>query len=182
MFGLFEPTECPRPYTEKHLDKDINPKRINSRKIYGGNPPLFCAVKSRNVTIVKKLISAGADVNMNGGGYNSRDCGAKLIPHYLADHSDILKVLVDAGIDLNKGSPLQCAAETEDLHLAKLLLKYGANVNHRCQFGKTPVQAAAARGTNEMLKLLSMFENFMKRPNHFLGCNSIGLKFRNLIF
>ena len=23
MFGLFEPSECPRPYTEKHLDKDI---------------------------------------------------------------------------------------------------------------------------------------------------------------
>jgi ankyrin repeat protein len=42
----------------------------------------------------------------------------------------------------------------EDIKTVKSLIKSGANVNCKDEFGRTPVQAAAARGKSKVLKFL----------------------------
>ena len=56
-------------------------------------------------------------------------------------------------IQRNNDSSLILDAEG-DIKRVKLLIKSGANVNSKNQFGRTPVQAAAARGNSEVLKFL----------------------------
>lgn len=157
MFGLFEPSECPYPYTKKHLNKDIKPDRINSLKTYGGNPPLFCAVKyADNSSIVRKLIRKGADVNL-------KDKNGNLIvddiPIYCKDRLDVVDVLAKAGINFNKAGrvsspPLHQVVEEDNTEFVNLLIQYGADVNFQDEYGRTPVNTAAARGNSNILQLL----------------------------
>jgi len=156
MFGLFEPNECPNPYTKKHLRKDIESSRINSLDTYGGNPPLFCAVKhSGNSSIVKKLINSGADVYLKD---KNEETIGDYIGIYCCDNLDIVEVLAKAGMDFNTEGkldpPLHQVAESDNIPFVKLLIKYGADVNLKDKHGRTPVQCAAARGNSNVLKLL----------------------------
>jgi ankyrin repeat protein len=156
MFGLFEPNECPYPYTRKHLNKDIKPSRINSLDTYGGTPPLFCAVKhSKNAAIVKALIDSGADVNLR-----SR-YGATIgddIPTYCPENLDVVRVLAKAGMNFNVegklSPPLHYVSESDNISFVKILINYGADVNFKDKFGRTPVQAASSRGRSDILQLL----------------------------
>ena len=109
--------------------------------------------------IVRELINKGADINWTmTEGYGS-DRGSTIGDQLSScSNLEVIKVMIDAGFDFNSsgqfGPPLVHYAETDEFKIVKLLLNSGANVNVADKYGRTPVQAAAARGNSKMLKLL----------------------------
>jgi ankyrin repeat protein len=81
--------------------------------------------------------------------------------HLNFNHLDVAKVLIDAGADLNANSknalnatPLQGAAATNRIELARLYLLRGANVNCRSEGGASPLHEAAGNGYLDFVRLL----------------------------
>lgn len=79
----------------------------------------------------------------------------------LSNQIDILRFLIEQGCDLNKGdkaglTPLQGAAQMENLQAARLLLAGHARVDTEDSYGNTPLMDAVfvKRGDPEMISLL----------------------------
>jgi ankyrin repeat protein len=80
----------------------------------------------RNTDIVKLLLDAGADVNLQGGNY-----GTALQAASAGGHSRSVRLLLDAGADVNLmggkyGSALQAAQQNGHDGIVDLLLSAGA--------------------------------------------------------
>ncbi|XP_076657384.1 transient receptor potential channel pyrexia [Halictus rubicundus] len=131
---------------------------------YGANPgewdfsntctPLHCAAATGDISCVKCLINAGADVNAGLSGKT---------PLYYAVSSnagDCVEALLQAGASPNNPqvyteTALHVAAGLGSVTCTALLLKYGADV--RVQFSSTrstPLHLAAEEGSAECTKLL----------------------------
>jgi len=111
---------------------------------------------------LKLLISAGADVNQGSS--------KGLMPLHLAAASGnetAVEILINSGAYLEAVSylpnhasgytwltPLLFAAHDKEVKAAEILINAGANVNHQTKFGATALHLAAARGDEEMVKLL----------------------------
>lgn len=83
------------------------------------NKELIIAVKNSQIDIIKILIEAGVDVNIDGDfpiRYSS-----------LVSDFEIVKLLIEAGADINVA--MICAAENNNVELCKILVKAGANVS-----------------------------------------------------
>jgi ankyrin repeat protein len=81
--------------------------------------------------------------------------------HLNFNHLDVAKLLIDSGADLNVNSrnklnatPLQGAAASNRIDLARLYLSRGANVNCRSEEGASPLHEAAGNGFLDFAKLL----------------------------
>jgi ankyrin repeat protein len=81
--------------------------------------------------------------------------------HLNFNHLDVAKLLIDSGADLNLNSrnalnatPLQGAAATNRIELARLYLSRGTNVNCRSAEGGSPLEEAAGSGFLDFAKLL----------------------------
>ena len=101
--------------------------------------------------IVKKLIKAGADTNVQD--FESRT------PLHTAFDDDTAKVLLDNGANINaidndKATPLHIACATGDLELAKLLLERGANIEALDCDGESPLCYALRKEENDIFELL----------------------------
>ncbi len=107
-----------------------------------------------DITEVRKLIEAGADVNV------INKYGAT--PIYIASWKgfiDIVKLLLEARADVNKAikgvTPLFIASQEGHNEVVKLLLEAKANVNKaRISNGVTPLWKASWKGHTKVVKLL----------------------------
>jgi ankyrin repeat protein len=124
---------------------------------------LSSAVEMLSIDLVKILINAQADVNRSStfNGSSISPLGkvmevlveSKRDPDSLADGMTIVKILIDAGANMDsyddyfgfESTPLQAAASEGRTDLVKLLLYEGADVNAlpNVRDGKTALQAAA---------------------------------------
>lgn len=112
----------------------------------------FEAIKNKDVSLVKKCIEYGADVN-------ARDCDDETPLHIAvrsctkadrtnkADALDILKNLLEAGADVNarglcEQTPLHIAARRSGAPVIRMLIEHGADVNARDKDGETPLYHA----------------------------------------
>ena len=121
-----------------------------------GNTALIAAVKSGNENCVKRLIQAGADVNLSASGITPL--------HIALDESDELcaKLLIESGADVNKAdyfgmTSLMYAVRNEDAdqdEFVDLLLETGADVNARDTRGDTALFMAASAGNKNCVKHL----------------------------
>jgi len=149
---------------------------VNQVTLYGWSP-LLAATQNRNYRLGKFLIERGADVNIaNKGGWT---------PLYLAtdnrnleggdyptrapdmDHLEFIKLLLDAGADVNAqliestetrtvftnqwldeegATAFLRASQSGDVELMKLLLERGADPKINTKLGVTPLAAAAGIG------------------------------------
>ncbi|MBP0027711.1 ankyrin repeat domain-containing protein [Roseofilum sp. Guam] len=109
-------------------------------------PPLGYAIAYGYTDIVKTLLKAGAEVH---------DFFIAQLPHLpsiveVANQEvyDILTLLIEAGIDINfpleeEDTLLHKAIEDRDLPFVDFLIKAGADVNVRNQYGWTPLMSTA---------------------------------------
>ena len=145
------------------LDKSLFVSNSNPNPLTLEMKLLNAAYKSKKGVVeeVKKLISAGADVNAKDNDGNS--------PLYHAAYWDnvaIAELLISAGADVNAEcgegiTPLAWAAYWGNVAIAKLLIDSGADVNYKNKFGSAPLIWAAYgdftftnRGHKEMEDLL----------------------------
>jgi hypothetical protein len=137
-----------------------NPQRANAQDKRGGNTPLNLAVAGGHLSIVRYLVSQGADVN----GKDSRDN----TPLHMAivwggghkSRLQILDLLVAQGADVNARTrhgmtPLHYAVGfAGDPRVVQHLLAKGANPGARDNRGRSVLQQARQQGTPEMVRLL----------------------------
>jgi ankyrin repeat protein len=126
---------------------NINVEEMNEN----GDSLLVFAALGNSVSIIKKLLEAGADVNAQISG----DYGSALAAAAEQGNEVIVRLLLEAGADINAqisgsyGSALAAAAVRGDEETVRLLLEAGADVNAEMSGHYGSVLAAAAVEGNE---------------------------------
>jgi len=128
------------------LEAGANPNAKTNNTVHnditsGGITPLHSAASTNHPSIVKLLISHGANVN------------ARLKGGIVNDGATPLHLLCSVKILKNNTSQSQNAGEAQ-LQIVHYLLKAGSNVNARTSRGNTPLHYAALASNLELIKLL----------------------------
>ena len=102
-----------------------------------------------------RAIEAGADVNAKDDIYGI----TALMWAAMNGRSEVVKILLDAGADVNAKTEggttaLMLAAFLDNTEVAKILLNAGANVNARTKDGRTALIEAASEGRVKIVKTL----------------------------
>jgi uncharacterized protein len=121
----------------------------------GVEPDIFEAAATGRIERVRQLLKQ--DPNLAHAW--SSDGWTAL--HLNFNHLDVAKLLIDSGADVNvnsrngfKATPLQGAAASNRIDLARLYLDRGANVNCRSDQGASPLEEAAGNGFLDFAKLM----------------------------
>lgn len=118
------------------LQHDAN---INTQDRYG-NTALMLASRARDVQCVQLLIDAGADLNItDNDGFH-----ALMIAQSCQNNDACTSLLIRAGSSLNLANaynetPLNYAIDADNEIIFQHLIKYGADVNQRCNDGCVPL-------------------------------------------
>ncbi|KAI0406319.1 hypothetical protein F4802DRAFT_558775 [Xylaria palmicola] len=116
---------------------------------------LYYAATFGLAAIVKKLIKLELDLDAPGSRYG----GTALHGAVYRMHTPVVKLLLDAGADVNKAdflkvTPLHTAATLGNIELMKLLLEFSANRDAIDGMGESPVDWACKSGQWHMRDLL----------------------------
>ncbi|KAJ9057124.1 hypothetical protein DSO57_1025556 [Entomophthora muscae] len=112
-----------------------------------GKTPLYWACQHALPGLVKKLLAAGANPNIQVAGVSGVKCMTPLMAaiHHLAPNSlETVEVLLEAGAYLNATDSQGCtalhlAAVSQSYQIAKVLLEKGVAVNPEDDLGRTPL-------------------------------------------
>jgi len=132
---------------------------------------LVAAAMNDDITIVKKLLKKrGDDINVNAVDGD----GDTLL--YVASEKgnvDLVKVLIDAGSDVDQGrptdgvSPLWMASQNGNVDTVKVLIKAGGNVNQaRTTDGISPLFIVSEKGNVALVKVLLKAGGSVNQHNH----------------
>ena len=149
------------------LKKGANPnsefKTISKQGKFVKFTPALLAIYRNNISILKLLITYGADLNYKN--YVEEDPRFEgqglLYQAIILKHFETVEFLVEKGIDIKYAdrygrTPLHYAVKECDFKIVKLLLANGADLNAMAfeGYNKTPIQAAVYGGNLKMVKLL----------------------------
>jgi len=131
--------------------EETSPQQINEFNATG-DTLLMVAAGFENISVVKLLLSRGADVSIA----NDIGCTALWGPVY---NMEIAQLLIDAGADVNAqnvsgGSILMYAAFMSRSEFLELLIAHGAHVNHRNKMGRTALMKATIAGSERCVQIL----------------------------
>lgn len=136
------------------LSSSINDSNINTQK--DGLTPLMFANKLKNLEAVKLLVTSGADLEATGGEFVS----SVLIQASEQGNIEIMKYLVEnmaniEAIDVDGGTPLDCAAFEGKTEAIEYLVSVGADINHQGPvFSNTALILASMNGHEDAVKYL----------------------------
>ncbi len=133
-----------------------------------GDTALNCINPRTSVAIVKILVNGGADCNIRNKLQNSPICRAAL-----SQNTDVLEYLAKkTTIDVVGGiwgGPLHIACYLSDLHLVKILVSAGADVNLLDPVFGTPLQSACRGGQSSKEEQESIILYLINEANADLG-------------
>lgn len=110
--------------------------------------------------IMQKLIQHGADVNALDKWGNTPLHG--ICDMYKPNDIEAAKILIEAGCDVNIGSPLVTAADRESVELVKYLISVGADVNQKDKRGNTPLSKAIKAPKNYSKDYMKKYNEIVK--------------------
>lgn len=118
---------------------------------HGAVPSLHVAAQSGQAEIVEMLLQYG--VKRNPG--DSRMC-TPLARAVEKGKLNIVELLLANGADIETGStsPMAMAVKGNDIHIAGVLLKAGAGLNHHGSQGETPLHHAVQYGQYDMVQFI----------------------------
>ncbi len=123
--------------------------------MYFRRTPLLWAVEGDHIETIKILLKWNADTEYKDSeGLNAVALAAK------CGHIESLTVLLEAGCSVNwvhsttGRSPLSLAAEHGQTKSVALLIQYGANLEHLCNYGGNALSYAAYGGHPETVRFL----------------------------
>jgi truncated hemoglobin YjbI len=126
-----------------------------------GHTPLHEAAGQGNVRIVALLLQVGADPNASDGyGHTPLYGVSNAYPYDGAAGADVVSALVQAGANVHvrekvKGClALHMAARRGNVLVAQALLRHGADIEARDNYGDTPLHRAVKCGQAEMVAFL----------------------------
>ena len=135
------------------LQGDVSLIKRNSAD---GLTPVFCAVKSNNVNVLKRLKEEGIRLDVRSR-YNN---GISPL-HYAATlgSDTIVDFLIKNGVDVNSvdllgKTPLHYAATQNNPMVVLELINFGASLNAQDKDGKTPLDIAVSQDNESVAKLL----------------------------
>jgi hypothetical protein len=138
-----------------------------------GEVPLLTAVRlTKNPEIIQCLLKAGANPNAPSRLSLENDHRINVFPlHFgaISESTSLVKVLLDHGAGLNLKNkaghgPLFYACQLGDVHMMRLLLKYGANPAMVCSSGIGPLDIIL-----QNRELLKAYEDQRPDGGYFLG-------------
>ena len=161
---------------KKLVEADSN---LLEAKDKNGNTPLFAAIKSNQVEIVRYLIEHGADIK------EKKTAEEGMLTAATKNSPEMIDVLVSAGIDVNSSvrknnhlTALHWAAIHSNLALTQCLLKHKADVDSRDGYRQTPLHLAAIKGSHQLIQSLvangadvNAKTEIKLTPLHYLGEN-----------
>lgn len=117
-----------------------------------GDTALLMACLNGDVTVVRRLLDAGAELNPKQG-------WAPLHYAAFAGHAGVAKLLLDRGADKDAVAPntytaLMLAARNGKSEVAKVILYRDPDVNYRSGLGQTALKIARTKGMTELEDLL----------------------------
>ncbi len=158
----------------EYLEKGADPNA------YYRNSPLICwAANWERPAILQELLKAGADINARNFSKNlARGHTGETPLHIatLADNLEVVKVLCEAGADVNSRDKLgetplyECLPYPSSRKVSEVLLEYGADINSVDHEGKTVLMACG-----NTLNNASIVNWLIKMDiDYSLKCNSGG--------
>ena len=133
---------------------------------------LWRAVENGDYLGVESILQEGADINM------VNEKGENLLCEAIdGGDFDMIELLLDKGMDVNRVcdegwcTPLSLAASMSNVHIAKILLKHGANPN-RTHGLISPLEMAIKHG--EFWYKMDMVQLLMRRGANIFDCNPRG--------
>ncbi len=136
---------------------DENPKKVtdvNAKQLPSLNEDLFKAVETENLTLVKSLVSKGANINAKyDNGWTVLHSAAK------SGNFELVKFIVNNGADVNSKTEygetiLYPAAKSGNLEIVKYLVEKGADAEAKTEGGRTVLHDAAEGGVLEIVEYL----------------------------
>ena len=115
-------------------------------------------IRAQTLEMIKLLLNAGADVNLNG-----KNIGWTMLSKNLEsnehDAEEIIRLLIAAGADvnakMNRGwTALMSSVQLHNITFVKLLLAAGADINSKDDKGETALMFAVRRYSIELIELL----------------------------
>eukprot|EP00056_Hartaetosiga_gracilis_P016800 m.5860 g.5860 ORF g.5860 m.5860 type:complete len:255 (+) comp4706_c0_seq2:104-868(+) len=144
--------------------------------------PLMVACTNGHIEVAEKLINAGANVH-------AYDKGGVPIIHHAVDSKQTLLIeyLIKAGVNVDERdhakewTPLmRCAGTFGDVHMARALVHYGADVNSHDKTGLTPLMLATNGGFKKLVRfLLSAGADAKKPTKHGVTPQQVAMTARN---
>lgn len=133
-------------------------REVIERRDRSGQTPLHHAVKNNEITFVRFLIDAGADVDAKD---NNGNTPLNMFPVFdidgdnIGNYFDTLVLLISRGADINNKNRfgktiLHTASEQNKIDFVESLLQEGANINVADNDGDTPLHYAV-NGRHEMM-------------------------------
>ena len=133
------------------LTAGANPNRAQNN----GLTPLIAAAGTGQVAVVSTLLAAGAEVDA----HTEETSQTALMWATANRHHDAMRLLVDAGADVQARSslgftPLLFAVRNNDLEAVRALIAAGADVNHPGADGTYPIALAVVSGHADLVRFL----------------------------